>query len=49
MNQDSAALEQGTLIDNLTLATWNRERSSEELVSFITSKHLALPDDIEIE
>lgn len=34
--------EQVTLTDFLGLATWNRERSTEELKSFITQRETAL-------
>lgn len=32
---------------NLELATWNRVRTSEELINFITQRHADLPDDID--
>jgi hypothetical protein len=35
MNSDTAAVEQVTISDILELATWQRERSSDELKSFI--------------
>ena len=32
---------------NLELATWNRARTSEELINFINQRHADLPDDID--
>jgi hypothetical protein len=32
---------------NLELATWNRARTSEELINFITQRHADLPNDID--
>lgn len=30
------------------LASWNVERTTEQLVNFINTKHAALPDDIDL-
>jgi hypothetical protein len=49
METQSDKVQPVTMADILQLATWNRERSSEELQSFINTRHLALPDDSEIE
>lgn len=39
----------GLLNDSLGLATWNRERTSDELRRFVAVRHAALPNDIDIE
>jgi hypothetical protein len=49
MDMPSAEIETVTVSDILSLATWNRQRSSDELQSFINSHHAALPDDSEIQ
>lgn len=49
MDMPTADIEAVTVSDILNLATWNRQRSSEELQSFINSHHAQLPDDSEIE
>ncbi len=49
METQTEKIEPVTLTDVLNLATWSRERTSEELQSFITARHLALPDDIELD
>lgn len=48
METPAADIEDVTLSDILGLATWNRERSDEELRSFITSHEANLPDDTEV-
>ena len=45
----AADVEPVTVSDILDLATWNRQRTSEELQSFINSHHDRLPDSVEIE
>lgn len=35
--------------DSQNLATWNRQRTLQELRDFINGKHATLPDDIDIE
>ena len=35
--------------DSQDLATWNRERSIEELRHFVNMRHSLLPDSIDIE
>lgn len=42
-------VEPVTVSDILNLASWNRQRTSEELQSFIESHHNQLPDDTEVE
>jgi hypothetical protein len=49
MDMPSASIESVTVSDILGLASWNRQRSSEELQAFITSHHSRLPEDSEIE
>lgn len=49
MDMHPADIEAVTMSDILDLATWNRERSSQELQNFIRTHHEQLPDDIEIE
>ena len=49
METTSASIESVTVSDILDLATWNRPRSTEELQSFIRTRHNRLPDDTEIE
>lgn len=44
-----ADIEAVTVSDILDLATWNRPRSSEELQSFIRTRHDRLPTDTELE
>lgn len=48
MEIDAADSQSVTLSDVLGLATWNRQRSSEELQSFINTRHAALADGDEI-
>ena len=40
-------VENVTISDILRLATWDRQRSSEELNCFVDSLHSALPDNID--
>lgn len=49
MEKHSADVEPVTVSEILDLGSWNRERSSEELRSFIVSHHDALPDGIDVE
>ncbi len=49
MDISSAEIEQVTISDVLELATWNRPRTSEELRTFVESRHSTLPDDLIIE
>lgn len=49
METQSSGIEAVTLSDILHLSTWNRQRSDDELRSFIDARHAALPDDIDIE
>jgi len=39
----------GFLSDSLELASWNRQRTLEELRQFVDSHHELLPADIELE
>lgn len=49
IDQQVSNVEAVTISDILGLATWNRQRSSQELQDFIDSRHSSLPDDTEIE
>ncbi|MFZ2835868.1 MAG: hypothetical protein WAZ21_00925 [Candidatus Saccharimonadales bacterium] len=49
MEQNVSNVEAVTISDILGLATWNRQRSTQELQGFIDSRHATLPDDTEIE
>lgn len=49
METKSSGVEAVTLSDILALSTWNRERSDDELRSFIATRHAALPDNISVE
>lgn len=49
MESTSANIESVTVSDILNLATWNRQRSTEELQDFIRTRHNRLPDDTELE
>lgn len=49
MDMPAADIEAVTVSDILNLATWNRQRSTEELQAFVSTRHAALPDDTEIE
>ena len=49
MDLPASEAESVTLSEILGLATWNRERSSQELQSFINSRHATLPDNTELE
>jgi hypothetical protein len=49
MEKHSADIESVTLSEILDLATWNRQRTSDELQSFIISHHDKLPDSVEVE
>lgn len=43
-----ADTEPVTVSDSFGLDTWNRERTSEELRSFVANRHNSLPDDVEL-
>ncbi|MDB5167795.1 MAG: hypothetical protein JWO55_53 [Candidatus Saccharibacteria bacterium] len=49
MEYTSTNIESVTISDILDLASWNRQRSTEELQSFIQTRHNRLPDDTELE
>lgn len=49
IEQHVSNVEAVTISDILGLATWNRQRSSQELQEYINSRHAMLPDDSEIE
>jgi hypothetical protein len=49
MEYTSTNIESVTVSDILDLASWNRQRSTEELQSFIRTHHDRLPDDTELE
>ena len=42
MDMQTSGVEPVNLSDILSLATWERERTSEELQSFINTRHAAL-------
>lgn len=42
-------VDAGNFSDNQELATWNRERSVEELRNFVNMRHSMLPDNIDVE
>lgn len=43
-NSDGEVAEFEDALNTITLASWNRVRSDEELSSFINSRHAALAD-----
>ncbi len=49
MDMHAADIEAVTVSEILGLATWNRQRTDEELRDFITTRHDRLPDSVEIE
>lgn len=49
MDVQNNGVERVTLTDILELATWNRERSDDELRNFIDARHAALGDNSSIE
>ncbi|HMH70073.1 MAG TPA: hypothetical protein VK502_01640 [Candidatus Saccharimonadales bacterium] len=49
MDKHSADIESVTLSEILNLASWNRQRTSDELQSFIRTHHDKLPDSVEVE
>jgi len=49
MELNSTNIESVTVSDILNLASWNRQRTSEELQDFIRTHHNRLPEDTEIE
>ena len=49
MDATTADAGSGLLTDSFGLATWNRERTSDELRRFVAVRHAALPIDIDIE
>jgi hypothetical protein len=49
MKDHSAAVEAVTISEILDLATWNRQRTDEELRDFINTHHSNLPDNLDIE
>ena len=49
METQNADIESVNLSDILNLATWDRERSSEELQSFINTRHAALDGLVDLD
>ena len=49
MDMPASEVESVTLSDVLGLATWERQRSNEELQNFVNSRHALLPHLDEIE
>ncbi len=48
MEKQTGDVEPVNLTDILSLASWDRQRSQEELASFVMSRHDAL-DDVDLE
>ena len=48
MQSHSSDVDVATISDALNLASWNIQRTSEQLQNFISVRHAALPDDIEL-
>lgn len=48
MQTQSSDGDVATTSDAVQLATWNIQRTSEQLHSFITTRHAALPDTIDL-
>lgn len=49
MDTYSADTQAASIDDVFGLATWNRPRTTEELLAFIKDHHDRLPDDITVE
>ena len=49
MNATTADSSSDILGATSELASWNRERTVEELRSFVNSRHALLPDSIDVE
>lgn len=49
METQENTVEPVTISDILELATWNRQRTNEELRAFVTRRQTALLDNTEIE
>ncbi len=49
MDATTADNATGIFSNTLEMATWNRERTGEELRRFIETRHAALPSTIEVE
>lgn len=47
INIQDGSIEAVTMSDILNLSTWNRERSSDELISFISRHEAAIADTSE--
>ncbi len=48
MQTQSSDVDVATISDAAQLATWNIQRTSEQLKDFISTRHAALPDNIEL-
>ena len=49
MQTQSSDVDVATISDAAQLATWNIQRTSEQLKDFISTRHAALPDNIELQ
>lgn len=48
MQTQSSDVDVTTISGAIELATWNIQRTSEQLQSFISVRHASIPDDIEL-
>lgn len=48
MHTQTGDVAVATISDALDMASWNVERTTEQLLDFINNKHAALPGDIEL-
>lgn len=48
MHTQTSDVAVATISSAVNIASWNVERTTEQLLDFINNKHAALPDDIEI-
>lgn len=46
---ENLVIETVTVSEIMGLDSWNRERTTEELLGFIANRHAALPDSDEVE
>jgi len=49
MDATTADMSTDSLSDGINLATWSRQRTMEEMRSFVNARHALLPDTIDIE
>lgn len=48
MQTHSSDVDVASVSDTLNLASWNIQRTSEQLQNFINVRHASIPDDIEL-